>query len=257
MKAYVRIGLLSIVFSVVSCSTPTDWQAQYKTKLSELAQPIQEKIDFLKEACQKYESINDSCVCYKNADMVSRTDSRKILNALPEVGTLENYNDKSYLIIHSHAEGGICLDESYEFLGHAEDGQYNYDKFFSIDLEEESKMYYDNPEDRMKEILSSFEEKYTVPLSKLNYLLIVKDKILVKPDGERDGTTFLYDTGYILSSVEVYDLNTKQLINTFDMAAENSESLNIDLFKPQESLNKNLYSNLKKNIVTEFERRLQ
>ena len=108
----------------------------------------------------------------------------------------------------------------------------------------------------MNSYLEQFEQNIVNTLKTAKYLLVVKDKMLIKPK------TYLnmFEPGYVYSEVQVYDLASKKLIDTFDVGAKNSHEVYESMFSSDDAIHKtlmrNLYDNLYGNAIIKAKQKL-
>lgn len=249
------IGLLCLV-GLVSCGNnnakyQAKLQEEYQRNISEALPSIQGRFDYLKEI---YDGIgeNTDCVEYKNVDGLSSEEIRMFSQLLPEEDTpnITFTNNMKYVILHIASKNAAAIGMGWwnRVFGA---GEGSYLSLVNKTIETES----------MKEqCLSAFNEDIVTPLRSMKYLLVVTDKIFVRP-GVNPRT---FDGGYVLSHVDVYDVDTKGVVDSFDVAADNSEKVRltmeddnifIDAVKALPELNNNLRRRLINNIYYKVQER--
>ena len=199
----------------------TNWQDEYKKRLAEASEPIMGKIDFYNEKYAEIDKYANS-ISYEDLEKVRLNDAKMILESLPKE-TKKEYHLDEFIILNIPDSGGIHINDQIFYNSDEEYGEeYSYYKFFNDDF-----IFNDiTSENQMNYYLSKFEERIVKPLKAAKYLLIIKDKILVEPDCPVYGDEFT--NGYVFSGVDVYDLDSKQLIDRFDVAATNSNTVKVE-----------------------------
>ena len=217
---YLLFGFL--VSSLIGC---TDLQSQYMKALSDAASPIQDKYAYLEK--MYLDSKKDTnCVEYDRFEEIPFGERKKLLVLLSEKAD-DNVSDSAFWILHSPAGNG-----------------YN-----TGDIEIFGKTIFDRESN-----LLEFDKYIVKPLQAAKYLLLFTDKIYVSPRANLTD----YETGFVLSNVKVYNIDSKELIDSFDVAAQNSSSVRlstdeaylINISTAGVELNKNLYDNLKMKAIS-------
>lgn len=246
--------LILLVLCLNSCTT--DWKAEYLKKLKEAAQPIQEKVEFINTTQKGLAEYTNGNV-YEKIERVPSDVVKQIVNAL-SLDSAANLHPDEFVVLNIPDSSGYHVNDR-AFFNYDDDyygEEYSYYRFFNDDG---ILNYMD--EDNLSYNIQLFEDNIKKPLEAVKFLLVIKDKVLVKPHCPVYGDSF--DSGYVLSEVQVFDVATRQLIDTFDVAAENTENVQISIDDigftkdGDRTLLKNLYMSLKKNAKTQAELRMR
>jgi len=203
--------------------------------------PVQGKYDFLWEMYDGIET-NKTCVEYTDARKLTASELQKLATSM--IDCSEKEDKPEYWIMHSPSTLGRNLGR-YDIF---EDNYGNYSFWVNQVVASESDM---------NECLEFFNKDIVEPLETAKYLLLVTDKLLVMPKIKITQSEW-GEFGYVLSHVDVYDINTTKMVDSFDVAARNSD----ELFFFTETINEesckieaidNLYKRLKNNIITSME----
>lgn len=252
-----------LTISLVSC---TDWNEVYKARFADAVEPVKEKIDFFNA---KYADLDKyaGSARYESLESLPFEDLYKIMEAFPKDDKEEKSGNYIVLNVPDSCGEQVADRTFFDFDLKSYDGEKSYWNY-SCD----SIPYTFRDEDDVSYYLERAESEIIEPMKKANYLLVIEDKILVKPhspimSGEFEG-------GYVLAEVQVFDLKTKKKIDTFNVAAQNSQNVKFETdrsYSVSESgvdihgagfiehgdwtLIKDLYSNLKKNAKLLAEQR--
>lgn len=222
------------LFTAASCTVNGDkLQEKYHQELSKVLSGNQEKYDFLKELCFSIDE-DDSGVSRRNS--IDLDDYLNILAFMPAKSLENSFVDKSSdecLILHGPGRRNI--------------GKQSYwvdDFIYDADEDEviESKSM-------MKDHLEGFKYEVERHLMPLKYVIKITDKILYEPKVNSDS----YESGYLVSHVEYYDMDACELLASFDVAAGNSDSLrlpldSVGLFIDRNKAEDKLVSNLRERL---------
>lgn len=241
---YLLFGFL--VSSLIGC---TDLQSQYQKALSDATSPIQDKYAYLEK--MYLDSKEDTnCVEYDRFDAIPSGERNKLLALLSEK-TENNVSDSAFWILHSPAGNGYNMGDI-EIFGKTIFDRKSFNRFMNDTV---------YSKDDMESNLSDFDEYIVKPLQAAKYLLLFTDKIYVTPRVNlRD-----FENGFVLSNVKVYNIDSKELIDSFDVAAQNSSSVRLsidDTYMIKIStaggeLNKDLYKNLKMKAISKVNKSLK
>jgi len=237
-----------LTFSLVSC---VDWQEEYNKKIAEAAEPIQDRFEFLEEMHHKM-NVEGKCAIHDQDDNLS----------VDEVVLISKYNPKEIVAQVSNPEEWIVFHTP-DSLGYhmGDDGFLIKDKYNS---------YYRfvtdtvTSKDQLESKLRWFNEDVVEPIKTAKYLLVVSDEILIKPEvkykekyGFKSREYEGFTGGYVLANVIVYGLSSKQQIDSYKVAAKNSEALECEDYALRSELDRDLLENLKKSVLSEAERRIK
>lgn len=234
---YLLFGFL--VSSLIGC---TDLQSQYMKALSDAASPIQDKYAYLEKMFLDSKK-DTNCVEYDRFEEIPFGERKKLLVLLSEKAD-DNVNDSAFWILHSPAGNGYNTGDI-EIFGKTIFDRKSFNRFMNDTV---------YSKDDMESNLWEFDKYIVKPLQAAKYLLLFTDKIYVSPRANLTD----YETGFVLSNVKVYNIDSKELIDSFDVAAQNSSSVRlstdeaylINISTAGVELNKNLYDNLKKKAIS-------
>ena len=213
-------------------------QEEYQKSISDAMYSIQGKYDFLKKMYDGKES-NTKCVDYENVDKLSSKEIRMISQSLPDKEVPQN--DKSgCLVQYIPSKNGLNVNMEWwdRVFG---SGIYSYANKKVLDESTKEKCF------------SEFNSDVVRPLQSAKFFIKVTDVIFVKPKIN----LYDYESGYVLSHVDVYDINTKEIVDSFEVAASNSDKLRfymednnffIDKDKAAPKLKTDLYHRLRDNV---------
>ena len=235
-----------IALSFIGC---TNWQAEYQKKFAEAALPIQGKFEFMEKMYHNMQEDKDTIIYYDNVDKVPVRERQRLIELLPN-GTFKEEKD----ILDFWIMNPSGYDDNNRVF---EDSKDSWSNSYSYYYFANDTVY---SEDMMEDALYHFDQYIVKPLQAAKYLLLIKDKLIVRPRvNMRD-----FDGGYILSHVIVFDIEAKEQIDSFDVAAENSGNVRlsmdsaymIDLKTGQYELMKDLCSNLNNNAISKARKRI-
>lgn len=232
--------LFLLVITVIFAGC-TDWKAEYKKRLNEAFEPVKDKFEFA-EGIYKDCDNRINCVTY---------DSYKDLPAehFQMLDKMYTGNEKSVLIqhpydwivLHNCARDGMNIGDKKYFDKDDLSSYYSY-RDFNSSLNKKG----------VDAIIDNFNNGFVKVFERAKYLLLVTDKILIKPEVINAET---FNMGYVYSEVKIYDLNTKEEIGTFDVLSENSDRLSTDLSAGQ--MIENLYNHHKDNVLVKASKMVQ
>lgn len=221
--------LIACIF--VGC---TDWQAEYKKQLAKDFAPVKKKFEFANEL---FNSKSDSCNCVivDDYDELSIEQKAMMGNAsCYSYESEENDDVEEYIIIHSSPITSNLCDS--DFFVH--NSFKSYHSFLNSRI---------SGKRDMNNHLDNFNSYIVEPFLKFKYLIVINDKILIKPKMER---YYTFRTGYIYSEVDIYDLKTRQNIGSFDIKSRNGDYIEPEhLFSSYSDLLSDLYKNHKSGIM--------
>lgn len=231
------VGLL-LSIALTSCNN-SKWQDEYNKELTAAFQPIQEKYEFIKEMLEDCE-IYDDCIKYDSIEEVSETDVSEIIKYLPD-SLSENADWPSdVLVLHKGVNSGLGLEIG-ENLGQIKQ---------AIDCCEASFSNKIGTRYKMKKQLNIFNSSVVRPISRFNYVVLLKDVIYVRPRQVEKNHSF--SGGYLLDEVEVYELNNMETVDSFFMASENSEQVSVRF--ANFDLPSDLMAQMKNNVINELKK---
>lgn len=230
----------------------TDYQAEYKKQLQEAFAPVKDKYEF---AQNLYKNIGENLNCITTNDLNSLSKEQQAM--LSKVTNINDnseqiYHPEDWIIFHNKAKGGSDIGEysTYDFF--KENTYPSYDHFVNDSTIKKK--------DNMESALRLFKSQFVDKIKDFKYLIVVTDKILVKPQIFEDG----FIKGCILSNVKIYDLNTKQECGSFDVVSENGDIVRGEYTENEftrqygvgpgllmDDFIKDLYDHHKKNIIAE------
>lgn len=229
--------LVGLLFSIglTSCNN-LKWQDEYNKELTAAFQPIQEKYEFIKEMLEDCETYDD-CIKYDSIEEVSETDVYEIIKHLPD-SLSENADWPSdVLVLHKGVlNSGLGIGEK---IGQIKQ---------TIDFCETSFSKKIGTRYKMKKQLNMFNLLVVQPISRYNYVVLLKDVIYVRPwQVERTNS---FSGGYLLDEVEVYELHNMEMVDSFFMASENSEQVSVRFAKFD--LSNDLMVQMKNNVINKI-----
>lgn len=238
------VGLI-LSIGLTSCYN-SKWQDEYNKELIVAFQPIQEKYEFIKGMLEDCEVHND-CIKYDSIGEVSETDAFEIISYLPDSLSESSNWPTDVLVLHKSGEGvfsylGLGVGEKVNEIKQAIDF---YEEFIAKKVGNRIKM---------KKQLSLFNSSVVQPISGINYVVLLKDMIYVRPRQIEDAHSF--SCGYLLDEIEVYELYSMEMMDSFFMASENSDQVSVQFSKldlPQDLLvqmKNNVIKKLKEIIVS-------
>lgn len=234
---YFFLGFLAT--SLIGC---TDLQSQYVKALSDAVTPIQDKYAYLEKMFLGLKD-NTKCAEYERFEAIPSGERNNLLALLSEEAD-NNVNDSAFWILHSPAHNGYNIGDE-EIFGKSSYDRHSFNCFLNDTV---------YSKENMETNLSEFDKYIVKPLRAARYLLLFTDKVYVSPQVNlRD-----FENGFVLSNVKVYSIDSKELIDSFDVAARNSSRVRlsiddaymIDLSTAKVELNKDLYDNLKKKAIS-------
>lgn len=250
-----------LVGILASC---TDWQAEYKKQINEAFAPVKDKYEFA-ESIYKGLDQNYDCVTTNSLNNLSKDQQAMLLNYNDnrDSDAEQIYHPENWLIFHNSAKKGLgfnfgLFDSSYSYFEENSRGSYYY---FLNDSTIKKKEDIERPLDIFK---FSIVDKFI----NFKYLLVVTDKILVLPTITGNG---IFRPGFVLSSVKLYDFNSKQEIGTFEVVSTNSDNVttqDLSRYSPphggtskkkldEEQIKGNLYSCHRNNIMAKATKMVQ
>lgn len=263
MKSRVTIFAAAFlaVLGIASCSNSQSkeqerqarLQEEYQKGISEGISSIQDKYDSLKEMYETMREENTDCAEYRNQDALPPAEVINLVMYLPEEAQPLSDRSEEFLVLYNPSKNGVNLNDIW------------WERVFGGDLYQrwinDLDWTYDTlkTEYRKERCLQKFNDEVVQPLQTAKYLLVVTDELFVEPNLQ--SITYNYESGYVFANVSIYDINTKELVDSFYMAADNSNHLefdtekydrfSIDWNKAYPKLKRNLYERLRNNVINE------
>ncbi len=201
----------SVFKAMFNAYDSTDWEAKYIENAKDVIAPIKEKYEFAQAFYQKSKENNDSCIVVNKVEDLSYGQKAILKKHIEEEDSIVGYHSDECILIHNCPSGGKGFS-SHEYFGLEKLELYEAFSGQKIDVNE---FNFNVLISKLKQEVATFE--------KAKYLVVVTDKILVMPGRV---TNFFY-TGYVLSNVKIYNLKTRELIETIDVLSTNGEKVEV------------------------------
>ena len=241
-----KTNLLICMLCVLGFASCTDWSAKYLEEAKKAIATVENKYDYVKPVYDEFlnrSKTEDVCIVRNSADELSEMEAFSIALGLPESQKKTEKPD-DVLILHFGQFGIDCNNEIFE-------PEYKNISFWDTEYvtmrEYYLSTYYDY-DSRKIDDRYSYEMKiedlnryFVEPLSKAKYLAVVEDLILAKPKYGQGG----FVGGGVTAMVYMYNLDTFEKMDSFFVAAINSDKVQAD---DRNDLMIDLYRNLANNL---------
>lgn len=237
------ISLLCVI-GLMSC---VDWQAKYKSKLEEAASPVIDNYNFIKKVCDNAKE-NMDCVIYDNINEIDGETQNTIklsqfeLTFKKSSGILSLSNYSSILLVHFSADDNYKLKNNVNYLVvEKEHAVCTYKDYENLKIT--------NRKD-LESVLAEFDTSFVDVIKNADYLIVVTDQILLKPQWVADGK---FEQGSVLCELTIYDLKEQKELEKFLVSAINSFSVFVIDDSSISSLMNDIYYELERNIVKKLQ----
>lgn len=214
MRLCLKVLGLGILATGILASC-TDLKKKYDEKLQEEFAPIKERFEYV-ESIYKNIDADSSCICFNNVNELPKEMIEKILAVYTgNEESVENYHPEYWMVFHNHFQGHGLYDEKSD------------DNYFSTEVFGEPS-YYDYlndstiiDNDYIEYRMVDFHKDIVERFQNVKYILEVKNEFMAEPVYRVTS----FESGCIYATVKVYDIATKQVVDTFAVVSENGKNV--------------------------------